>query len=552
MLQRLFIRNYAIIASVEIDFSNGLNIITGETGAGKSILVGALGLILGERADSAVLMDTTQKCIAEGVFNIKDYPAVKKYLQENELDADDELTIRREVAANGKSRAFINDTPVTLQQLKQFTSLLVNMHQQFDTLQLGDDDFQREVIDALAGNAEILKKYQEAFGQYSQVQKQLKDYREQQAAFAKEIDYYTFLFNELEEANLQENELEEAEAALKLLNNAEQVKASLGRVYNGLNEGEQPMVQQLRSLGNLLQSLVEFHPEIPSLVERLQSAQIELKDIADEVDRLSDSVTLDTAKIEELNDRLTLGYKLQKKHGVQTTAELLTIQSDLAEKLNRSMDLDTTISRLEAAFDKHLQQAKKLAGELSGNRKKEAAPFEKKTTRLLAQVGMPNARIKVQIADAGLNNTGGDDISFLFDANNSGRFEPLRKVASGGELSRLMLCIKSLVAASVKLPTLIFDEIDTGISGEAAKQVGIIMKELGRSHQVISITHQPQIAARADTHLFVYKKQSGNSINTHIKTLSEKERVDAIAQMLGGEKPSASAMENAREMMTAE
>lgn len=552
MLQRLFIRNYAIITSVEIDFSNGLNIITGETGAGKSILVGALGLILGERADSSVLMDTAQKCIAEGVFNIKEYPVVKKYLQENELDADDELTIRREVAANGKSRAFINDTPVTLQQLKQFTSLLVSMHQQFDTLQLGDDDFQREVIDALAGNTETLKKYQAAFGEYSRLQKQLKDHRDQQAAFAKEKDYYTFLFNELSEARLQENELEEAESALKLLNNAEQVKASLGRVYNGLSEGEQPMVQQLKSLGNLLQSLNEFHPEIPSLVDRLQSAQIELKDIADEVDRLSDSVIPDTAKIEELNDRLTLGYKLQKKHGVQTTAELLTIQAELAEKLTRSMDLDTAINRLEAALDRYLQEAKKLAGALSSNRKKEIAPFEKNTTRLLAQVGMPNARIKVQIADAALNNTGSDEISFLFDANNSGRFEPLRKVASGGELSRLMLCIKSLVAASVKLPTLIFDEIDTGISGEAAKQVGIIMKALGSSHQVISITHQPQIAARADTHLFVYKKQSGTGINTHIKTLSEKERVDAIAQMLGGEKPSASAVENAREMMTAE
>lgn len=551
MLQKLLIQNYAIIASVEIDFSNGLNIITGETGAGKSILVGALGLILGERADSSVLMDTRQKCIAEGVFNIKDYPAVKRFLQENELDADDELTIRREVAANGKSRAFINDTPVTLQQLKQFTSLLVSMHQQFDTLQLGDDEFQREVVDALAGNAEGLKKYEVAFHKYKEVQLQLKACRDQQTAFAKEKDYDAFLFNELEEANLQENELEEAETALKLLNNAEQVKNNLGRVYFGLEEGEQPIVQQLKSLSSVLQSLGEFHAEIPALAVRLQSSQIELKDIADEVDRLRDGVSLDAEKIEWLNDRLTLGYKLQKKHNVQTTAELLVIQSALAEKLNRSLNLDTTIQQLENEAEKYLQQSRKLAAELSDNRKKEVAPFEKKTTKLLAQVGMPNARIKVQIADAELNNHGGDDISFLFDANNSNRFEPLRKVASGGELSRLMLCIKSLVAASVKLPTLIFDEIDTGISGEAAKQVGIIMKDLGKSHQVISITHQPQIAAKADTHLFVFKKQVGNTINTHIKTLSEKERIDAIAQMLGGEKPSASALENAKEMMTA-
>ncbi len=551
MLQRLLIKNYAIIASVEIDFSNGLNIITGETGAGKSILVGALGLILGERADSSVLMDTNLKCIAEGAFNIREYPLVKGFLKENDLDADDELTIRREVAANGKSRAFINDTPVTLQQLKQFTSLLVSMHQQFDTLQLGDDDFQREVVDALAGNTGLLKKYRETFTQYTRLQKQLKALNEEQTAFTREKDYYTFLFNELEEANLQENELEEAEAALKLLNNAEQVKSSLTKVYYGLNEGEQPVLQQLKSLGSVLQSLNEFHPEVPGLVQRLQSSQIELKDLADEIERLADAVNLDARKLDELNERLTTGYKLQKKHGVQTTAELLSIQSEIAGKLNQSLNLDATVVQLETEQEKYLQQAKKLAIELSNNRKKETTGFEKKTTRLLTQVGMPNARIRVQIADAPLNINGGDEISFLFDANNSNRFEPLRKVASGGELSRLMLCIKSLVAASVKLPTLIFDEIDTGISGEAAKQVGIIMKDLGKSHQVISITHQPQIAAKADTHLFVYKKQSGNTINTHIKTLSEKERIDAIAQMLGGEKPSVSALENAKEMMTA-
>jgi len=552
MLQKLLIRNYAIIASVEISFSGGLNIITGETGAGKSILVGALGLILGERADSSVLMDTAQKCIAEGVFDIGDYPAVKQFLQDNDLDADDELTIRREVAANGKSRAFINDTPVTLQQLKQFTSLLVSMHQQFDTLQLGDDDFQREVIDALAGNSTLLNKYRETFGKYSEIQKQLKEYKEEQAAFTKEKDYYSFLFNELEEANLQENELEEAETALKLLNNAEQVKSSLNKVHYELNEGEQPVIQHLKNLYNTLQSLSEFHPEIPGLAQRLQSSQIELKDIADEVERLSETVTLDAGRLEELNERLNTGYKLQKKHNVQTTNELLAIQAELAEKLKQSLNLDAAIDRLNAEQEKYFQQAKTLAKELSDHRKKQVPSFEKKTMKLLTQVGMPNARIKVEITEAALNNTGGDDISFLFDANNSNRFEPLRKVASGGELSRLMLCIKSLVAASVKLPTLIFDEIDTGISGEAAKQVAIIMKDLGRSHQVISITHQPQIAAKADTHLFVYKKQTGAAIHTHIKILSKNERIEAIAQMLGGEKPTASAVENAKEMMAAD
>ncbi|MBX3239802.1 MAG: DNA repair protein RecN [Chitinophagaceae bacterium] len=549
MLLKLLIRNYAIIAGVEIDFSKGLNIITGETGAGKSILVGALGLILGERADSSVLQDTGQKCIAEGIFNIKNHPGVKAFLQENELDEEEELTIRREVAANGKSRAFINDTPVTLVQLKQVTSLLVDMHQQFDTLQLGNDDFQREVMDGLADNGALLKKYREAYSRYSHIRKELKEAKEQQAAFTKEKDYYTFLHRELEEANLQENELEDAEQALKLLNNAEQIKSSLSKIYYDLNEGEQPVVQQLKTLGNLLQSLSEYHAEVPPLVQRLLSAQIELKDIANEIDRLNDNVGLDAAKLEELSERLSIGYKLQKKHGVQTTAELLTIRAELQEKLNHSLDLDATISRMEKELDAGLQAAKKLAAELSAQRKKQVTPLEKQTTRLLNQVGMPNARIKVQIEEAPLDANGSDNISFLFDANNSNRFEPLRKVASGGELSRLMLCIKSLVAASVKLPTLIFDEIDTGISGEAAKQVGVIMKDLGRSHQVIAITHQPQIAARAETHLFVYKKQTGGAINTHIRILAGEERVHAIAQMLGGEKPSVSALENAKEMI---
>jgi DNA repair protein RecN (Recombination protein N) len=549
MLQKLFIRNYAIIESVEIEFSDKLNIITGETGAGKSILVGALGLILGERADSSALFNATQKCIVEGSFSIRGRNDIQKILQQGDLDADEEIVIRREVASTGKSRAFINDTPVTLSQLKQFTSLLVDLHQQFDTLELGDSDFQREVIDALAAHTPVLKQYREAYTQYSTTQKTLAAAKEQQASANKELDYYTFLFTELEDAQWKENELETLDAELKLLGNAENIKSVLDKIGYQLNEGEQPLVQQLKGLSNQLQSLHDFHEAIPGLVQRLQSAQIELRDITGEIEHINNGIRFDEERIQVVSDRLALGYKLLKKHGVQTTNELLAIQNNLQQQLDKVLNLDTEIAQLEKKAAAQLLQAQQLAQTLTANRQKQVAPFEKKTDKLLTQVGMPNARVKITINPAALNSTGGDDIEFLFDANKSNRFEPLKKVASGGELSRLMLCIKSLVAASVQLPTLIFDEIDTGISGEAARQVGIIMKDLGQSHQVIAITHQPQIAAKADAHFFVYKKEKDQKINTRIKLLSAEERVDTIAQMLSGEKPTASALENAREMM---
>ncbi|HRN56253.1 MAG TPA: DNA repair protein RecN [Agriterribacter sp.] len=549
MLQKLSIRNYAIIESVEIEFSGRLNIITGETGAGKSILVGAVGLILGERADSSVLFNATQKCIVEGSFSIHSRSDIQQKLQESDLDVEEEIVIRREVAATGKSRAFINDTPVTLSQLRQFASLLVDLHQQFDTLELGDSDFQRTVVDALAGHQPVLQQYREAYTRYSATQKALTAVKEQQAAAHKELDYHTFLYDELEAAQWQANELETLDAELKLLANAENIKSVLAKIGYQLNEGEQPLVHQLKGISNQLQSLHDFHEAIPGLVQRLQSAQIELRDITDEIEHINNGIRFNEERIQVVSDRLSLGYKLLKKHGVQTTGELLDIQNNLQEQLHQVLHLDTEIAELEKKAGAQLLQARQLAQTLSVNRRKQVVPFEKNTDQLLTRVGMPNARIKIAISPADLNITGGDAIEFLFDANKSNRFEPLRKVASGGELSRLMLCIKSLVAASVQLPTLIFDEIDTGISGEAARQVGMIMKTLGESHQVIAITHQPQIAAKADAHFFVYKKEKDKKINTRIKLLSAEERVDAVAQMLSGDKPTASAIENAREMM---
>ncbi|MEI9810338.1 MAG: DNA repair protein RecN [Bacteroidota bacterium] len=550
MLRTLHIENYAIIDSLQIDLSQKMNVITGETGAGKSIIVGALGLILGERADSTALVNKDRKCIVEGTFNAEGRKAIKDFLKGNDLDTDDELVLRREIGTNGKSRAFINDTPVNLGQLQQLSAMLVDLHQQFDTLELGETDFQREVLDALAGHSPVLDKYQKVFRQWQQVKAESEALKEQKLQFDKEADYNQFQFKELEEAGFKENELENIDAELKMLSHAEGIKGALSKVYFALQESESPLVQQLKTLQNQLHAYSSYHTDLPVLILRLQSSQIELQDIADEVDRISGHVNYDPEKIERLNDRLSMGYKLLKKHGVQTTNELSAIQDKLTEKLQAVLNIDTQISEKEKESAKLLQEAQELATKIAEGRKKQVKPLEDKVNKLLAQVGMPNARLKVDIKSlAGLNVYGSDTIEFLFDANKSNQFQPVRKVASGGELSRLMLCIKSLVAQSIDLPTMIFDEIDTGISGEAARQVGIIMKELAAKRQMICITHQPQIAGKADAHFFVYKEIVKDAVKTNIRRLSTEERITAIAKMLSGEKPTAAAMENAREMV---
>jgi len=550
MLQKLNIQNYAIINELEIDFSGNLNIITGETGAGKSILMGALSLILGERADSTVLQQKEKKAIVEGSFKVKDNKAVISFLKDNDLDAEDELMIRREIAANGKSRAFINDTPVNLNQLKSLSLLLVDLHQQFDTLELGSSDFQQEVLDALAGNAELLTEYQQNFQQYKKTKKELTALQAEQASANAALDYNQFLFDELEEAGFRENELEELDAELKLLSNAENVKQELSGICYELKESEQPVVQQLKMLYSKLHALDQYHTGIAELARRLQSTQLELADIADEIESINSSVNYSAERIQIVNDRISMGYKLQKKHGVTTTNELISLQEELQGKLNEILNISEAIQQKEKQTDELLKRCDQSAKIISGNRKKAIKPFTENVNNLLARVGMPNARFtaEAQSLDA-LGESGIDKIEFLFDANKSGRFETLRKVASGGELSRLMLCIKSLVAKKLQLPTLIFDEIDSGISGEAARQVGNIMKELSGSHQLISITHQPQIAARADAHYFVYKSIVKDKIVTSIRRLNTDERITSIAQMLSGEKPTAAALQNAREMV---
>lgn len=556
MLNKLTIQNYAIIEEIEIDFSRRLNIITGETGAGKSILMGALSLILGERADSSVLVNTNKKCFIEGVFSIDDKPEVLAFLKEHELDVEDELVLRREIASNGKSRAFINDTPASLQQLRHLASLLVDLHQQFDTLELGDSDFQREVLDALAGNQSLLQEYQQIFREWQSNLKQLEELKEQKSAFNKEADYHQFLFDELNELSLKENELEELDQELKVLNSSEGIKAALTKVYFDLRESEQPVVTSLKQMVQQLQPYASMHKDLQALIERLQTAQVELQDIASETDHINDTVVFDAQRIEWINQRLSDGYKLLKKHGLQTTADLLQLQASLSEKLQAVLNIDETILRLEKEVQQLQEKVDAIATKLSAARNKQIQPLETNVNQLLKQVGMPNAQIKVSITPITLQLFGKDNIEFLFDANapasqahQNQRFEPIRKVASGGELSRLMLCIKSLVAKSINLPTMIFDEIDTGISGEAAKQVGMIMKEMAAGRQIICITHQPQIAGKADAHFFVYKEIVNDAVKTNIRILNQDERITAIARMLSGEKPTAAALENAREMV---
>ena len=549
MISKLHIQNYAIINELEIHFENGLNIITGETGAGKSILMGALNLILGQRADSTVLQDTNKKCVIEGTFKLHETESLKLFFTDNDLDYENEMVIRREINANGKSRSFINDTPVNLSQVKQLGVHLVDLHQQFDTLEINSENFQREVLDALAENKSHLSELKQQFENYTTVKHQLHELKVAQETANKELDYNKFLFSELEELALKENELELIDAELKLLNNAESIKMQLSAVYGVLTQTEQPIVNQLKSLNNKLKALNDIHPEISNLSQRLNSALIEIQDISDELERIEGNVKYDGERISVINDRLSAGYKLLKKHGLTTTEQLLQLMQDLQNKLDGYADISSSIGKLEIQEKEIYEVCIKTASLISKNRLKQIDGFTNNVNQLLAQVGMPNARIKVQLSASSLTVFGTDTIDFLFDANKSNKFEPLGKVASGGELSRLMLSIKSLVAKKLALPTLIFDEIDTGISGEAAKQVGIIMKELSQAHQLIAITHQAQIAARATTHYFVYKEIVGDKIATNVRVLNQEERITAIAKMLSGEKPTAAALENAKEMM---
>ena len=549
MLTKLEIQNYILIDHLSIDLSNQLSVITGETGAGKSIIMGALGLILGDRADSSVCREATKKCFIEGIFKLANAKTHQSFFQENEIEFNDELIIRREINAQGKSRAFINDTPVTLTILKDLTSKLVDLHQQFDTMALGDTDFQRTVIDALASTQKELADYQASYTNWKENEKKLQSLITQKEDFEKTESYKQHLHEELAGLQLQENELENLDQELKFLENAVGIKSQLAASIQILDHSDNPIVQQLKQMGHNLESIVKWQPDFASLVARLKAAQIEIADIASDLSTWQDKIDFDDKKIASIQERLSLGYNLLKKHKVQTTAELLSIAAQLEKDLTEVLNLNDQITSLTTLVKKLEKEVIASAAGLTSKREKQITPLTNNVNKLLHQVGMPNAKIKVTIDEVPYHLFGKDKVDILFDANNTQKFEPIKKVASGGELSRLMLCIKSLVAKSVDLPTMIFDEIDTGISGEPAKQVGLLLQNLGQARQVLCITHQPQIAAKGNAHLYVYKEQKGSTTHTYLKTLDAKERVQHIATMIGGDPPSKSALDNAKELL---
>ena len=549
MLLRIFIQNYAIINKLEISFEQGLVIITGETGAGKSILMGALGLALGDRADLTQMRDKEKKTIIEAVFKVAPSSALIEAFVEGEIDLDEEVIIRREIQAGGKSRAFINDTPASLSQVQSIASLLVNLHQQFDTLELGNKHFQRVLLDARADAIALMEEYSVLFSRYSSLQKKIQSLKQLLQKAHDEKEYKLFLLNELDELNWSLGEGKQLEEELNVLTHAEQVKAGIGRVSFSLGDGEQPLIAQIKSLLSQLQSIAPYHPKLSGLVNRLESSYVEIKDINGELESLLDAISVDERKIEHLNERLAITQKIAKKHGLTDLDQLIETRATLQTVIDQFEGSQDELLSLEAESSSVNQAALDLAQQLREKRKKQIPLLEKATKELLTRVGMPNAALKIDLKSVDLSATGIDEVSFLFDANKSGQFEPLNKVASGGELSRLMLVLKSLVAGSLEMPTLIFDEIDSGISGEAARQVGMLMEELSASHQLIAITHQPQIAARAKQHLFVYKEEVDKQITTSIRPLDIDERVMTIAKMLSGENPGASALATAKEMM---
>jgi DNA repair protein RecN (Recombination protein N) len=559
MLQKLSISNYALIDNLGISFDKGLNILTGETGAGKSIILGALSLILGQRAESRYFFNQQKKCVIEGSFMIDGFH-LKPFFEDNDLDYETETVLRREISADGKSRAFVNDTPVNLTILKALGEKLIDIHSQHATLEINDPDFQLLVIDSVAKHDGLLNDYRAKFRAYKKSISHLQQLITDSDKAKADLDYYQFQFDELEKANLSADEQEHLEQELFTLNNAEEIKRNLLGAYYLMNEGETSALLQLREAGHQLSSLEKFNPEITELYQRLNSTIIELKDIAAEIEIIEQQTNTNEARAVEVNDRLSIIYNLQKKHRINTNAELLALQDDLSNKIQQAIFGDEAIEKLQKQITADKRELEQLAGKLSENRTKIIPAIEKQVSDTLAEMGMANSNLKIEALQltntaghnsplGGLGASGIDHIRFLFSANKGHALAEMSKVASGGELSRLMLSIKSLVAQNTALPTIIFDEIDTGVSGEVANKVGQIMEKLSDNLQVITITHLPQIASKGSSHYFVYKDDEGATTYTRIKQLDEKERILEIAKMLSGDKPGESALQNARELL---
>ncbi|MEN2284232.1 DNA repair protein RecN [Algoriphagus sp. SE2] len=548
MLISLSIQNYALIDHLLMKPSCGLSMITGETGAGKSIMLGAVGLLLGNRADTKVLLFDNKKCIVEGVFEIGAY-GLKEFFEQEDLDYDTTCIIRREISPSGKSRSFINDTPVLLETLKYLGSKLMDVHSQHDTLQLGTGSYQLNLIDAFAQSQSELKTYKSDFKAFKKNQKAFEELKQKAQELQKEADFNQFQLEELSALSLKQGEQSELESNQEVLENAEEIKLKINEMLLlfedeqfGISQG---MNQVQQNMGVLARLAHKFEP----LKERFQSLNIELKDLSESLRSEESEVEVDFDRLDEIRERLSKIYQLQKKHGVSTIEELIALESELADKVFQFQNLDETLTFAKDQLKKAEESLIKSGNALSKKRSSCFSAFQKQMENLLAELGMENAKLKVEQNPSSPTASGLDEIELLFSANKGASLQPLKKVASGGEFSRLLFAIKYLMADKMALPTLIFDEIDSGISGEVALQMVRMMKEISKNHQVICITHLPQVAGQGDVHYFVYKDNSSQKTVSKIKELDASERVMELAKMIGGANPTNSAIESAKELL---
>lgn len=551
MLNRLSIKNYALIDNLEIFFDKNLNIVTGETGAGKSIILGALSLILGQRSDSKYFFNQQKKCVIEGYFNISQYK-LTPFFEDNNLDYDTETILRREISTDGKSRAFINDTPVNLNTLKNLGEKLIDIHSQHATLEINNANFQLMVVDAMANHQPLLNNYATSFKTYKAQLKKVQDFLTQSEKEKQELDYLTFQFTELEKAKILPEEQQTLEQEFNTLTHAEEIKRNLFSANMLLKAQDQSALALLETAVQQLQSIEKYQPDIAEVFLRLKSSLIEIKDLASEIENLEQITVFDDVKSAQITDRLNLLYSLQKKHNVTDNIDLLKLQEEISQKLNKILFADEDFAKLQALLIKQKEDLILLATQISNNRKNAIPTIENYVEKTLLEVSMQNAQIKIeqQIVENNTFDTNGlDTIKFLFTANKGHQLSEMSKIASGGELSRLMLAIKSLIAQKTALPTIIFDEIDTGISGEVANRVGNMMEILAKNMQVIAITHLPQIAVKGEAHYYVYKEIKNDFTFTQLKRLNHEERVTEIAKMLSGENPKEAALQNARELL---
>jgi len=549
VLKSLSIKNYALIDSLTIDFSEDLNILTGETGAGKSILLGAVGLIIGQRADSSVLRDKSDKCVAEGVFDIRKY-SMQNFFSENELDYDDITILRREITPQGKSRAFINDTPVNVKVLNDLGVRLIDIHSQHQNLALNEKNYQLHVVDLVAGNGELLKSYTTEYKAYLSLQERLNQSLLLAEQSKKDLDYYEFQFQQLYDAKLVENEQADLELQLEKLTHAEEIRTVFGQAYLALSEDELSVLtilkENLTSIGKLRSVL----PEAEQIFIRMETVYLELKDLASESSIIEDRTQNNPEKIEQVNQRLDLIYSLQQKHRVSSVSELLNIQTEFEAKIQLVSSYDQEIERFRKEIVIQNKVLAELAGKISQKRKAVTAKIETKVIDILRNVGIPNAAFQMKFNSLKeFSISGLDEVSFMFSANKNQELQEIGKIASGGEMSRLMLAIKTLITDARSLPTIVFDEIDTGVSGEIAVKMGQILEQMSKTVQVLNITHLPQIAAKGNNHYKVYKFDQNDQTYTSIKKLSDQERIEEIAQMLSGENYSVTAMETAKELL---